>query len=99
MFARNPSDAVTAFTPPDGIEPGKVIKIMRDSFGAHMSGGQGSMKGKILRIGHLGYFDFLETLGMLACLELTFLELGVVLEPGSGVRASMEFYRGRMRQS
>ncbi len=44
-------------------------------------------------MGHLGYFDFLETIGMIGCLELSFMEAGANLEPGSGVKAAVEFYR------
>ncbi len=65
---------------------------MKERFGALIGGGQGSMKGRILRVGHLGYFDFLETLGMIGCLELAFGAAGARLETGSGCRAALEFY-------
>ena len=93
MFPRHSGNAVTAFIPSAGIEPGRVISIMRDRFGVLISGGQGSMKGKIIRVGHLGYFDFLETLGMIGCLELAFGEAGATLAPGSGPRSALEYYR------
>jgi len=93
IFPRVSGNAVTAFVPPAGVDPSKVIKMMRDKFGVLISGGQGSMKGKILRIGHLGYFDFLETLGMIGCLEIALTEAGASLEIGSGCRAALEYYR------
>jgi aspartate aminotransferase-like enzyme len=93
IFPRVSGNAVTAFVPPAGVDPSKVIKSMRDSFGVLISGGQGSMKGRILRIGHLGYFDFLETLGMIGCLEIALTEAGASLETGSGCRAALEYYR------
>jgi len=93
IFPRAPGNAITCFVPPDGVDPARVISLMRDRFGVLISGGQGSMKGKILRVGHLGYFDFLETIGMIGCLELSFIEAGANLEPGSGVKAAVEFYR------
>jgi aspartate aminotransferase-like enzyme len=93
IFPRRPGDAVTAFCPPPGVETSRVIALMRDRFGVLLSGGQGSMKGKIIRVGHLGYFDFLETLGMIGCLELALIEAGAVLALGSGPRAALEYYR------
>jgi len=93
IFPRVSGNAVTAFVPPTGVDPSKVMKMMRDRFGVLISGGQGSMKGKILRIGHLGYFDFLETLGMIGCLEIALTEAGAALEIGSGCRAALECYR------
>jgi len=92
LFPKRPGDAVTALVAPAGVEPSKIISIMRQKFGAMISGGQGSMKGKIIRIGHLGYFDFLETLGMIGCLELALSEAGAGVEIGSGSRAALEFY-------
>ncbi len=91
IFPRQPGDAVTAFLPPPGIEASRVITRMRERFGVMLSGGQGSMKGKIIRAGHLGYFDFLETLGMIGCLELVMLAEGASLEIGSGTKAALEY--------
>jgi len=93
IFPRVSGNAVTAFVPPAGVDPSKVMKMMRDKFGVLISGGQGSMKGKILRVGHLGYFDFLETLGMIGCLEIALTEAGASLETGSGCGAALEYYR------
>jgi aspartate aminotransferase-like enzyme len=97
IFPSHPGDAITCFSPPEGVDPAKIIAYVRDRFGVFISGGQGSLKGKILRVGHLGYFDFLETLGMIGCLELAFLHEGVNLELGSGVRAAMGRYREATR--
>ncbi|MBI4387866.1 MAG: alanine--glyoxylate aminotransferase family protein [Candidatus Omnitrophica bacterium] len=56
LFAKShPSNAVTAVKVPNGIDGEKLIKIMRDEKGVTMAGGQGSMKGKIFRIAHMGY--------------------------------------------
>jgi aspartate aminotransferase-like enzyme len=93
LFPRQPGDAVTALVTPAGVDPSRVISTMRQRFGAMISGGQGSMKGKIIRIGHLGYFDFLETVGMIGCLELALVEAGARLELGAGSRAALAFYR------
>jgi aspartate aminotransferase-like enzyme len=93
IFPDCPSDATTAFVPPPGLSAAKVQSLMEERFGVLISGGQGNLKGKLLRIGHLGYFDFLETLGMIACLELSFVEAGAAIELGTGSRAAVEYYR------
>jgi aspartate aminotransferase-like enzyme len=95
IFPRCSGNAVTAFVP--GVDPAKVISVIRNRFGVHLSGGQGTMKGQILRVGHLGYFDFLETLGMIGCLEIALQETGAVIDVGSGSRAALEYYQERSR--
>ncbi len=92
LFPRTPGNAITAFSPPQGVETSKVIACMRDRFGVLLSGGQGSMKGKIIRVGHLGYFDFLETLGMIGCLELALISAGAAIKAGSGTEAALKYY-------
>ena len=96
IFPDCPSDATTAFVPPPGISAAKVQTLMEERFGVLISGGQGELKGKILRIGHLGYFDFLETLGMIAGLELSLVEAGAAIELGVGSRAAADYYRQTM---
>jgi aspartate aminotransferase-like enzyme len=49
------SPAVTALRPPPGMEASRVIRRARDEFGVELAGGQGDLKGKIVRIGHMGY--------------------------------------------
>ena len=57
-----------------------------------MAGGQGKLKGKIIRIAHMGYMDALDVMGIVAALEWSLLSLGVSIEPGSAVAAaSKEF--------
>jgi len=92
VFPQHPSNALTVFAPGSGIDPARVTAMMRDRFGAEISGGQGRLKGLILRIGHLGYSDFLETVGMIGCLELALKQAGVSLAAGAGPKAALEFY-------
>ncbi len=93
VFPEHPGDAITCFVPPAGVDPARVIANLRDRFGVLISGGQGSLKGKILRVGHLGYFDFLETLGMIGCLEIALIEAGARIETSAGVKAALQYYR------
>ena len=88
----SPANAVTAINAPAGIESTKVVKEMRARFGAILTDGQGTMKGHIFRVAHLGYFDFLDLLGLLAGLEIALLKVGHKVELGSGVRAGQNVY-------
>lgn len=82
------SRAVTAIIPPEGIDAEKVRSEIR-AFGVEVAPGQSELKGKIFRIGHLGYIDKLDIVGVFAALEITLKRLGVKIELGKGVTAAM----------
>jgi aspartate aminotransferase-like enzyme len=88
----SPANAVTAINAPAGIESTKVVKEMRARFGAILTDGQGSMKGHMFRIAHLGYYDFLDLLAVLGALEIVLQKVGHKVELGSGVRAAQNVY-------
>jgi aspartate aminotransferase-like enzyme len=93
LFATaSPSSALTAICAPEGIDSGAIIKEMRTRFGAVLANGQGSMKGKIFRLAHLGYYDAPDLFGLLAALEIVLDKLGHKVDPASGVRAAEEVY-------
>ena len=93
LFApRSPANAVTAICAPQGMDSGSIVKEMRARFGAIVANGQGSMKGKIFRLAHLGYYDAADLFAGLAALEIVLLKVGHKVELGSGVRAAQEVY-------
>ncbi len=93
LFAPDaPCDALTAVCAPEGLDSGDIIRHVRSRFGLALANGQGSMKGRLFRIAHLGYFDFAETLGLLGALELALQELKVSVTLGAGVRAAQQVY-------
>ena len=85
------SAVVTAVPPPDG-RPREVIAGARDRFGITLAGGQGDLKGKIFRIGHIGWFDVFDITTALAAIELVLAELGADIERGVAVTAALEAY-------
>ena len=96
LFAANsPADAMTAINAPPGIESTKIVKEMCARFGVILTDGQGSMKGTMFRVAHLGYFDFLDLLAILGALEIALLKVGCKVELGSGVRAAQNVYLRR----
>jgi aspartate aminotransferase-like enzyme len=93
LFAPDsPANAVTAVCAPAGMDSGSIVKEMRARFGAIVANGQGSMKGKIFRLAHLGYYDAADLFAVLAALEIVLLKLGQKVELGSSVRAAQEVY-------
>jgi len=96
LFAvSSPANAVTAACAPEGMDSGAIIKEMRARFGAIVANGQGSMKGKIFRLAHLGYYDVADLLAVLGALEIVLHKLGHKVELGSGVCAAQEAYLSR----
>jgi aspartate aminotransferase-like enzyme len=93
LFSPNsPGSSVTAIKPPAGMDSGVIVKEFRNRFGAIIANGQGSMKGKIFRIAHLGYFDFPDLFAVVAELEIILASNGVQVEMGKGVAAVQKVY-------
>jgi len=92
VFAEVPSDALTAVCAPQGIDSKDIEKRMNEEFGAVVANGQGSMKGQIFRIAHLGYYDITDMLGLIAALEMVLCHLGFPCPLGAGVRAAQQRY-------
>jgi aspartate aminotransferase-like enzyme len=94
LFApSSPAAALTAIVPPEGISSNEIVKRFRDQFGAVVANGQGDMKGQAFRIAHLGYYDYLDTIGIIAALEQVIAELhSRHIEFGVAVRAAQEVF-------
>ncbi len=80
--------AVTPVWVPEGVDGKAVVKVLKEKHGVTIAGGQDDYTGRILRIGHLGYFGGYDIITTLAALEMTLAELGHSFEPGSGIRAA-----------
>ena len=95
-----PAAALTAIQSPAGIDSGAIVKQFRESFAAVVANGQGEMKGQLFRIAHLGYYDYLDTVGILAALEHVLASVtGQPVEYGAAVRAAQQVYaRSRCSQ-
>jgi aspartate aminotransferase-like enzyme len=90
--AKSPGASVTAVKAPRGMDSGVIVKEFRKRFGAIIANGQGSMKGQIFRIAHLGYFDFADLFGVIAGLEIILHANGHAVKFGSGVAAVENLY-------
>jgi aspartate aminotransferase-like enzyme len=100
LYSSAPGAALTAVTAPAGLDSGKIVKEFRETFSAVVANGQGDMKGKLFRIAHIGYYDYLDTVGILAALEQV---LATVTDQpvkfGSAVQAAQQvFAQSRSRE-
>ena len=75
-----------------------VLSKLEKQYGLRLAGGQDTLKGKILRLAHMGYIDQFDVLAALSGLELVLLEMGHPLEPGSGVAAAQQALALAVRQ-
>jgi aspartate aminotransferase-like enzyme len=93
LYSSPPAAALTAITSPDGIDSGKIVKEFRESFDAVVANGQGEMKGQLFRVAHIGYYDYLDTIGILAALEHVLAKTtGKTIEYGAAVKAAQQVY-------
>ncbi|MBI4455706.1 MAG: alanine--glyoxylate aminotransferase family protein [Acidobacteria bacterium] len=90
LFARRPANALTAIAIPPPLNAEKIVSDLQSTFGAAIAGGQGEMKGKIIRIAHLGYYDSIDLLGLLGAMEVTLSKQKHPLRLGSGVAAALQ---------
>ena len=90
LFASRPSNAVTSVKVPEGVDGLALVKKMRDEQGVTIAGGQGSLKGKIFRVAHLGYMDEYDTIAAIAGIEIVLKQLGYDVELGTGVGKAQE---------
>jgi aspartate aminotransferase-like enzyme len=90
------SAVVTAVRCPDGVDGNALLKHLRDEHGVTLAPGQGALKGKIFRIGHIGWFDVFDIAAALAAVELALTELGAEIERGVAVTRAFEAFEGRV---
>ena len=77
---------------PDEIDGEAVPKTMRDRYGVTAAGGQGRLKGRIVRIAHCGYFGAFDIVIALTALEAALADAGLDLEPGTAAGAAQRVF-------
>ena len=91
----SPADSATGAYVPDGVDGGKLVKFLRDDMGVTLAGGQDHLKGKIIRIAHLGYYDTFDIIIAISAIEMALKKLGHPVEMGKGVAAAEEILAER----
>jgi len=86
------SAVVTAARAPEGVDSDELVLLLRDRHGVTLAPGQGELKGKIFRIGHIGYYDVFDITTALAAVELALVELGAEIERGVAVTRALQAF-------
>ncbi len=95
LFSARPAEGLTAFRVPEGLKDSQIRNPLFERFGITTVGGQDKLKGKIVRIGHMGYTDEIDVVGGLAALEMVLSDLGMEIEPGVAVTAAQQVFMGQ----
>jgi serine---pyruvate transaminase len=91
------SAVVTAIRAPEGIDATEIVSALRDRFGITIANGQGELKGKIFRIGHIGWFDIFDITTALAAVELALVDAGAEIERGVAVTRALDAWAEHSR--
>jgi aspartate aminotransferase-like enzyme len=83
----SPAPGVTGILTPPGLDGSKLVRYMRDSLGVSVQGGQDQMRGKLVRIGHMGYVSPFDILVAVSALELGLARMGYRFESGAALAA------------
>ena len=97
LFSSSPVNSVTGIRVPNGVDGSAVVKNMRIKYGITIAGGQDHLKGKIVRIAHLGYISEFDIITAISGLEMTLSDLGFGVRPGAGVAAAQATFAGTRR--
>lgn len=97
LFGEHPERAwaVTAVRAPEGIDGNELVAKVRADHRIILAPGQGPLKGKVFRIGHLGYYDRFDIIRCLAALEMTLEEMGYPVKRGAAVAAAEGVFASR----
>jgi aspartate aminotransferase-like enzyme len=88
-----PAAAATAVGVPEGMNSSDVVKALKSRFALVIANGQGEMQGKIFRVAHLGFFDFLDTIALLGAMEHIAKDtLKLPVKYGEAVAAAQQVY-------
>jgi aspartate aminotransferase-like enzyme len=92
IFAARPAEGLTVAKVPDGVDGSALLSKLEKQYGLKLAGGQDNLKGKIIRLAHMGYIDQFDVLAALAGVELVLKEMGYPVEPGKGVAAAQQVW-------
>lgn len=92
LFAQRPASGLTVAKVPEGLDGVQLLKKLESQYGIKLAGGQDTLKGKIIRLAHMGYCDRFDVISALSGLELVLLEMGHPTEAGSGVAAAQKVF-------
>jgi aspartate aminotransferase-like enzyme len=97
IFAVKPNNALTAAEMPAGIDSSALLSKLEKNYGLKLANGQDTLKGKIIRLAHMGYIDQFDILAAISGIELALAEMGHPVEAGKGVAAAQRVFAGAVK--
>ncbi|MFQ5355028.1 MAG: pyridoxal-phosphate-dependent aminotransferase family protein [Mariprofundaceae bacterium] len=95
LISTMPATSATGAYVPDGVNGGAFVKYLRDTIGVTFAGGQDHLKGKIIRIAHLGYYDVFDITTAMSAIEIALNRFGYPVEMGKGVGSAQAVLANR----
>ncbi len=90
LAPESPSPAATGVFLPDGFDADHVLEYLREEMGVTLAEGQDQLKGKVIRIAHVGYMGAFDVITAIAALEMALRKFGAEIPFGRGVAAAEE---------
>ena len=75
---------------PEGIDADVVLDFLRDKMNVTLAEGQDQLKGKVIRVAHVGYMGAFDVITAIAALEMSLRKFGAEIPFGKGVAAAQE---------
>jgi aspartate aminotransferase-like enzyme len=96
VFSKSPSSSVTALLTPPSVDGAKIRDRLESDYNITVMGGQDQLKGKVIRIGHLGYITDEDMIATFECLALTLKDLGDASITDEKVNAIANFVKSEL---
>ena len=93
LSSEHHSNAVTAIKIPKNVDGLELVSHLRENYSAIFAGGQDKLKGKIIRFGHLGFFDILDIVAGMGALEMALKDCGYDFKLGAGTAEVLKLLR------
>ena len=84
------SNSLTAFTCMEGLSANEFKSALSTQYGLNIAGGIDHLKGRVLRIGHMGHFYDRDAITLVACMEAVLAQRGLLEKPGAALAACLE---------
>lgn len=95
-FCQDPrwySNSLTVVATPEGVDSNLIVNNAFTRFNLSIGIGLAQVNGKVFRIGHLGDLNEVSMLGAISGVEMSLLQSGVEIQPGSGVGAAAKYFQ------
>ncbi len=90
LFSKSPADSITAVLSPPGIDGEKLVNLLSSKYNVTIIGGQDHVKGKIFRLGHMGYCGDFDVISLVAATEMALADLGYKNQVGEAAAKATE---------